>query len=84
MREEARRSLRAKRTLWRALGIAEDIAGPVPIGDLVEIVYEQLVAKEAAGGTWTLVNGEPPPLRWRDTGRKMWWRRLQGTRYPCL
>jgi hypothetical protein len=70
MREEERRSLRAKRTLWRALGIAEDIAGPVPTGDLVETVYEQLVAKEVSRHMDTRER-RTPPLRWRDTGRKI-------------
>jgi len=68
MREEARASLREKRLLWKALGIAEGVAGGTPTADLVEIVYEQLQAA-AADTTYSFVNHEPPAQRWTDTGR---------------
>jgi hypothetical protein len=70
MRQEARVSLREKRRLWRAVGLAEKIAGGTPTADLVEVVFEQLEAKESSA-SWRLVNNEPPPMRWRDTGRKV-------------
>lgn len=70
MRQEARASLREKRRLWRALEMAEEIAGGTPTADLVEVVFEQLEAAESSA-SWRLVNQEPPATRWRDTGRKM-------------
>jgi hypothetical protein len=70
MRQEARASLREKRRLWRAIGMAEEIAGGTPTADLVEVVFEQLEAKESSA-SWRFINNEPPPMRWRDIGRKI-------------
>jgi hypothetical protein len=70
MREEARASLRKKRTLWKAIGRAEEIAGDVPTADLVELVFEQMEAS-VIESDWQLerVLDVPAPLRWADTGR---------------
>jgi hypothetical protein len=71
MREEARRSLRTKRLLWKAIGRAEEIADGVPTADLVEVVFEQMEAAEGEASSWRLerVESVPATRRWIDTGR---------------
>jgi hypothetical protein len=67
MREEARRSLREKRALWRARN-----AHP----ELDAWTLEELVGLEVATSdteTWSLARVEavPAPLRWKETGRRV-------------
>jgi hypothetical protein len=59
MREEARRSLREKRLLFRAIdkAAAIDDSGPPPAA-LVELVFEQLAA-QAEDASWALVHVNP-------------------------
>jgi hypothetical protein len=54
MRQEARESLRSKRLLYRAIGVAETVAGGVPTSDFVEFVYEHLEASRR-DSTFSLV-----------------------------
>jgi hypothetical protein len=68
MRVEARASLRSKRLLWRARGIAEGMGS----SDYIEQVYEQLAA-DAERDSWRLARDDryAPTARWTDTGRVM-------------
>ena len=67
MREEARRSLRKKRALWRLASERPDLDA----WTLEEFVHSEVATAEAV--RWTLASVEfvPAALRWKDTRRKV-------------
>ncbi len=67
MRQEARRSLREKRALWRL----REARPTVDAWTLEELVGLEVAATEEQ--TWSLARVEevPSALRWKDTGRKV-------------
>ncbi len=67
MRVEARRSLRAKRVLWR---LANLHAG-LDAWTLEELVAVEVAAVEAAEWSLARVQRVPAVLRWKDTQRKI-------------
>jgi hypothetical protein len=73
MRVEARAALAAKRRLWRAVDRATAIVDGTPPSDLVELVYEQLEARELEAD-WSLVQmlslGRDPVAAMHDDARR--------------
>jgi hypothetical protein len=90
-RERARAELAAKRRLWRAFETAADVVGEghVVPGDLVEVVYEQLEARDLErAGSWRLVGhvGRSEAAERRDAARAPFesLRRRAESRSPAL
>jgi hypothetical protein len=67
MREEARRSLREKRTLWRLSNANPD----ADAWSLDALLALEIAMAESVEWSCVKVESVPPPLRWADTGRRL-------------